>query len=76
MGTGLPGDLSPAVWQEFFEPPDRMFRDASEHISEPDKRIDSDEFAGRNEAAQHGRSPAAVVASEKSPVIAVMYTCT
>jgi hypothetical protein len=69
MVTGLPGNLSPAVRQEFFEPPDRMFRDAPEHIAEPDKRIDPDEFAGRNEAAQDGGSPASVVASEKSPVI-------
>jgi hypothetical protein len=57
------------VWQEFFEPPDRMFRDAPEHIAEPDKRIDPDEFAGGYEAPQDSGSPAAVVASEKNPVI-------
>ena len=76
MGTGLPGNLSPAVRQEFFEPLDRMFCDAPEHIAEPGERIDPDEFAGGYEAAQHSGSPAAVVASEKSPVIPLMYTCT
>jgi len=76
MGTGLPGNLSPAVRQEFFEPFNRMFCDAPEHIAEPDKGIDPDELAGCNEAAQDGGSPAAVVAAKEGPVIPVMLTCT
>jgi hypothetical protein len=74
MVTGLRGKLSPAVWQEFFEPLDRMFRYAFEDIAEPDKRIDPDELAGAYEAAHDSGSPAAVVTSEKSPVIPFMYT--
>jgi len=57
------------VRQQSFEAPDGVLCDAPEHAAEPGKRIDSDKFAGRNEAAQHSGSPATVVASEKSPVI-------
>jgi hypothetical protein len=61
--------------QEFFDALDGMLRDAAEHISEPGKRIDADEFAGGNEAVQHGRSLAAVVAAEEGPVVAFMCDC-
>jgi len=40
-----------------------------EHIAEPGKRIDSCQFAGRNETAQHSRCSAAVVATEEGPVV-------
>ena len=36
---------------------------------EPRKRIDPDKFAGRNETAQHGRGPAAIVAAKECPVV-------
>ena len=62
--------------QEFFEPRDGMLRNAAEHVPEPDKRIGLNEFAGSDEAAQHGRGLAAVIASEESPVLPFMYTCT
>jgi len=51
--------------QEFFEAGDGMFGDAGEYVVEPGKRIDFHEFARGYEAAQHGRSSATVVASEK-----------
>src|SRR4051794_32051683 len=70
MRAGLARYLSPPMRQEFFEPLDGMFRDAAKHISEPGKRLDLDEFTGRNEAAQHSRSLAPVVAAEEGPVIA------
>ncbi len=56
--------------QEFFDPGDGMLGDAAEHIMEPGKRIDLDEFARGDEAAQHSRGLAAVIASEESPVVA------
>ena len=62
--------------QQFFEPLDGMLCDAPEHIAEPGKRIDPDQFAGRNEAPQDSGGPAAVVASEKIPVIPFMLMCT
>jgi hypothetical protein len=51
MGTGLPGDLSPAMRQQFFKPFNRMFRNAAEHIVEPGKGINSGQFTRSNEAA-------------------------
>jgi hypothetical protein len=35
MRTGLPGDLSPAMRQQFFKLFDGMFRNPSEHIAKP-----------------------------------------
>src|SRR5215207_6419776 len=69
MGAGLLGCVSPTMRQEFFQSLNGMFGDAAEHVAEPDKRIDPDKFAGRNKAAQHGSSLAAVVAAEKRPVV-------
>ena len=69
MGTDLPGDLSPAVRQQFFKPFYRVFRNASEHLSEPGKRIDSGQFTRSNEAAKDCRGLAAFVASEERPVV-------
>src|ERR1700722_17228603 len=69
MGSGLSRSLSPTMRQEFFEPRHRMFCDATEHVSEPGKRIDPDQFTGRNKTAQPCRSLSAIVASEEGPVI-------
>ena len=69
MGTGLPGDLGPAVRQQFFKPFNRMFGNAAEHISEPGKRINSGQFTGSNEAAENSRGLAAVVAAKEGPVV-------
>ena len=55
--------------QKFFDPRNGMSGNAAEHIAEPGKRIDLDEFAGRDKTAQHGRGSAAVVASEEGPVV-------
>ena len=55
--------------QKFFDPRNGMFGNAAENISEPGKRIDLDEFARGDEAAQYSRGLAAVVASEESPVV-------
>src|ERR1700733_470126 len=69
MGTGLPSCLGPVVWQQFFKPFNRMVGDAAENITEPGKRVDLDEFARCDEAAQNRRSLAAVIAAEESPVV-------
>ena len=69
MEAGLPGDVSPAVRQQFLKPLNWMLRNAAEHIAEPGKRIDSGQFTGSNEAAENSRGLAAVVASEERPVV-------
>ena len=56
--------------QQFIKAAHGMFGDAAEHISEPGKRVGFRKFAGRNEAAQHSRGLAAVVAAEEGPVAA------
>src|SRR5258708_12473965 len=70
MRAGLTACLSPTMRQQFIKAAHGMFGDAAEHISEPDKRVGFRKFAGRNEAAQHSRGLAAVVAAEEGPVIA------
>jgi hypothetical protein len=40
MGTELPGDLSPAMRQQFFEPVHGVVGDTPEHVAEPGERID------------------------------------
>ena len=55
--------------QEFFEAFDGMLGDAAEDVAEPGKRIDLNEFAACNKAAQNRRRPASVIAPEESPVV-------
>jgi hypothetical protein len=62
--------------QQFFKPFNGMVWDAAEHLLEPGKGIDLNQFAGGNKAAQHGRRLAAVVAAEEGPVVTIMLTCT
>src|SRR4051812_7106784 len=69
MRSGLPGDRSPAMRQQFFKPFNRMSRNAAEHIAEPGKRIDSGQFTRSNEAAENSRGLAAVVAAKEGPVV-------
>ena len=47
-----------------------MRRDAREHMAKPGERLHRVPFAHGNEAQQHGRSLAAIVATEKRPVAA------
>jgi hypothetical protein len=76
MRTGLSGDLSPAVRQQFFKPFNRVFGNAAEHIAEPGKRINSGQFTRSNEAAENSRGLAAVVVAKEGPVVPFMLTCT
>jgi hypothetical protein len=72
----LPGDLDPAMRQQFFKLLDGMFGNAIGQVAEPGKRIDTDQFTRSDEAAENSRSPAAVVAPQEGPVVPFMYTCT
>jgi hypothetical protein len=76
MGTGLRGDLRPAVRQQFIKLFYRVFRNASEHIAEPGEGIDPGQFTRSNEAAENSRGLPAVVAAKEGPVVTIMYTCT
>src|ERR1700722_1990780 len=69
MGTGLPGNLRPAKWQQFFKPFNRMIGNAAEHIAEPAKRINSGQFTRSNEDAENGRRFTAVISDEEGPVV-------
>ena len=75
MRIGLQGDWDPAMGQKFFNPFDGVFRNTSEDIAEPGKRIDPGQFTRGNEAAKDCRCPAAVVAAKEGPVVPFMYTC-
>src|SRR5580692_7658884 len=69
MESRLPGGLRPAVRQQFFKVFYRMFRNASEHIAEPGKRIDPGQFTRGNKAAKDCRGLPAVIAAEEGPVV-------
>jgi len=47
-----------------------MRGESREHIAEPGKRLNPAPFAGSDEASQHCRRLAALVAAEESPVAA------
>jgi hypothetical protein len=66
---GLPGYLSPAVWQQFFKALHRMVGDAAEHIPEPGKRIDLHQFTGSDKAPKNRRRFTSVVAAKEGPVV-------
>jgi hypothetical protein len=55
---------------QFIEFGDGMVGDSAKHIAEPGERIDLHEFTGGDEAAQYGRSLAALIAAKKRPVAA------
>src|SRR5581483_5396501 len=56
--------------RESAEPIHGMRGDPREHISKPGERLDCVSLAYGNEAQQHGRRLAAIVAAEKCPVAA------
>jgi len=60
--------------QQFFKPLDGVFRNTSEDIAEPGKRIDPGNLTRSDEAAEYRRCPAAVIAAEEGPVVTVMLT--
>ena len=58
----------PAMRQQFFEALERMIGDTAEHIAEPRKRINLNQFAGSNEAAEHRCRFASRVTAKERPV--------
>ena len=56
--------------QKLVEFVDRVVGDAAEHVAEPGKRINFDEFARSDEAAEHRRRLAAIITSEERPIVA------
>src|ERR1700676_5812939 len=64
------GEWLPIVRQQFTDSSDGMRWDTREHIVEPVERLNATPLAGSDEASQHRRCLAAVVASEERPVAA------
>src|ERR1043166_8168586 len=54
--------------QQFVEFVDGVVGNATEHVAQPDERIDFDELAGGDEASKYCRCLTAIVTAEESPV--------
>src|ERR1043166_3598735 len=54
--------------QQFVEFVDGVVGNATEHVAQPDERIDFDELAGGDEASKYCRWLTAIVTAEESPV--------
>ena len=67
-GLGRRREGFPIVWEQGLNLVDRMGSDSREHIAEPGKWLDRVPLARRDEAQQHGRRLAAMVAAEERPV--------
>ena len=64
----LSGFQSPAVRKQLINSIYGVVGDAAEHVPEPYKGIDLNEFAGGNKASQDSRCPPAGIAPEERPV--------
>jgi hypothetical protein len=56
-GTWTIGLSVPVAGQQFFDAGHRMVCDLGQHVAEPGKGINPDEFAGGDETAEHGSRP-------------------